>query len=276
MKRKWLLATVTAALVVMLSASASVAAPTLYVGDTNEYAVAFKAEEAQLYVIGVAGKTHCYYTEPHEDIGASFFSVVTAPVLMGSDARGLDFGVRLRAELAGDAVVGEFSYSESELSYHCDTGFEPKPFRASRYEPAGGGAAPVSGERPVYYGNEASTEVFLRASEKAAFGIRGTFVPRCRVGDGKTIPARHALFGEPVDAKLSEDRNFEQRSVEEWVTRSGTRHRETILLAGSVAGDVAVGTYRRVRTTRPRGKPPRRCVTGPLPFRAVRYLPAAG
>jgi hypothetical protein len=282
MNGKWMLAVAWAVLAFALTASAKAASPTLYVGDTREYASAFKAEGENLYVIELAGPTECYYTEPHVDIGPGFFNVFAAPTLLRSDSEGLhayDYGAgttRVRAELAGDAVTGDFLYSESELSYHCDTGFVPKPFQASRYEPAASGGAPVSGERPVYYGSEAATEVFLRAGEKEAFGIRGTFVPRCRVGKGKTIRARHALFDAPVFAKLSADRSFEKEDVEEGTTRSGVPYREKVSLAGSVDQGAAVGTYLRVRVIKPRRKPARRCVTGPLPFRAVRYLPAAG
>lgn len=265
-----------AGLLVALSASVSAAASTLYVGDTKDYAVAFKAEGEQLYVVELAGPTECYYTEPHEDLGSGFFDVIAAPTLLRSDSKGLDFGVRLQAEVAGDAVIGEFSYSESEFSYHCDTGFEPKPFQASRYEPAGGRAAPVRGERPVYYGSEASTEAFLRAGEKAAYGIRGTFVPRCRVGREKGIRARHALFSAPASAELSADGSFEKEDVVVGTTRSGGRYREIVSLTGSVDQGAAAGAYLRVRVIKPRRKPARRCVTGPLPFRAVRYLPAAG
>lgn len=275
MNRKWMLVMV-AGLVVALAASVSAAASTLYVGDTSDYAVTFKAEDEQLYVIELAGRIQCYYTEPHKDLGSNFFDVIAAPTLLRSDSRGLGFGVHLQAEVAGDAVIGEFSYSESELSYHCDTGFEPKPFQAPRYEPAGGGAAPVSGERPVYYGSEASTEVFLRVNEKAAYGIRGTFVPHCRVGREKKIRARHALFSAPADAKLGAVGSFEVEDVEAGPTRSGVPYREKILLSGSVDQGVAAGTYLRVRVVKPRRKPARRCVSGPLLFRAVRYLPAAG
>lgn len=281
MSRKWMLATVASVLAVALTASASVAAPTLYVGDTKEYAVAFKAEEAQLFVIELAGQTDCYYTEPHEDVGPGGFSAFAAPTLMRSGPQGFyaedRFAARVSAELLNDGVSGDFSYDESEESYHCDTGFTPKPFQASRYQPVGGETAPVSGERPVYYGSESSTEVFLRAGEKEAFGIRGTFVPSCRVGRGKTIPDRHALFSEPVNAKLSAEGSFEQEDVEQGTTRSRTRYREAISLTGSVdQGSLVSGTYLRVRTVKPRRKATRRCVTGPLPFRAVRYLPAPG
>jgi hypothetical protein len=292
MKGKWRLA-IAAALVLALNASASAASPTLYVGDTKEYAVAFKTEDAQLYVIELAGATECYYTEPHEDLGAGFFSAFAAPKLMRGNSEGLgaeDFGrgnASVSAKLAGDSVSGDFRYSESELSYHCDTGFQSKPFQAARYQPAAVGGVPVNDERPVYFGGEASTEVFLRAGEastevflrageREAFGIRGTFVPSCRVGRGKRILARHALFSEPVNAKLGEGRSFEKEDVEQGTTRAGARYRETISLIGSVDQGAATGTYLRVRVIKPRHKTARRCVNGPLPFRAVRYLRALG
>ena len=262
----------------MTAPSASAASPTLYVGDTKDYAVAFKAEEAQLYVIELAGTTHCYYTEPYEDLGEGFFSAFAAPTLMrgGSEDVGAEEigrgNASISAKLTGDSLTGDYRYLESELSYHCDTGFTSKSFEASRYQPAGGEAAPRSGERPVYYGSEASAEVFLRAGEKEAFGIRGTFVPSCRVGNGKRILAHHALFSEPANATLSDARSFERTDVEAGTTRSGARYRETIRLNGSVDQAAATGTYLRVRTVKPRRKAARRCVTGPLPFRGS--LPA--
>lgn len=264
---------------VLIAAGSAWAQTPLYVGDTKDYAIAFKSEEARLYVIELAGTTNCYYTEPHEDLGPGGFSAFAVPMLMRSDSEGLyaydsDRGsARVRAELDGDAVRGDFAYSESELSYHCDTGFEPTPFQASRYEPVGSGAAPVSGERPVYYGGEASTEVFLRVINERAGGIRGTFVPRCRVGRAKKIPDRHALFDGPsAFTKLGEDGSFETKAVEEGWARSGAHYKEKISLNGSVTEDAVTGTYLRIRSTKPREKPVRRCVNGPLPFRAARYL----
>lgn len=266
----------------LLGAATARAETSIYVGDTKEYAIAFKAEATQLYVLELAGETDCYYTEPYEDLGSGGFSAFPAPKLMRSSSEGLhadDLGVGsawVRAQLGGDVVSGDFRYSESELSYHCDTGFAPKPFQASRYEPTGSGGVPASGERPVYYGSEASTEVFLRADGEEAFGIRGTFVPACRVGGGKKILRRHALFSEPVNSKLSEVGSFKKREVDWGQTRSGAHYREWISLSGSVGPEAVTGTYLRVRTVKPRRKAKRRCVTGPLPFRAVRYLPAPG
>jgi hypothetical protein len=275
------LASTLIAVAMFLSAGLAQAETTLYVGDTKDYAIAFKAEEAQLYVVELAGTTNCYFSEPHEDLGPGGFSAFAAPTLMSSDSEGLHAydsargSARVRAELDGDAVRGDFAYSESELSYHCDTGFEPAPFQASRYEPAGSGATPVSGERPVYYGSEASTEVFLRVINQRAGGIRGTFVPRCRVGRAEKIWARHALFDGPsAFTRLGEGGSFEIKAVEEGWTRSGAHYKEKISLTGSATNDAVAGAYLRIRRTKTKGKPVHRCVNGPFPFRATRYLPA--
>ncbi|HEV2727288.1 MAG TPA: hypothetical protein VGV34_03285 [Solirubrobacterales bacterium] len=275
-----------AALIAALSCAAQARAETsLYVGDAKDYSIAFKAEGAELYVMQFAGRTDCYYTEPHEDIGSGGFTVFPAPKLMREGPRGFvaeeSFSIsmwgganaRVRAELGGDMVTGDYSYDESEESFHCDTGFSPDPFRASRYQPIGSaGAAPAGGEVGVYYGSEGPLEIFLRTPAKAVAGIRGTFVSQCPVGRGKATPDPHALFGRPAFAKRSEGR-FGRRVVYEGKTRSGRRYKEVVSLAGRVERDAIAGAYRRVRTMKSGG---RRCVTGPLPFRAVRYLPARG
>ncbi len=270
------------AIAMLLTVGSAQAESTLYVGDTKEYAIAFKSEEARLYVIELAGTTNCYFSEPHEDLGPGGFSVFPAPKLMRGRSEGLfaeEIGggyARVHAQLEGDAVSGDYSYDESEESFHCNTGFTPKPFQASRYVPVGSGGAPMSGERPVYYGSDASTEVFLRVIDNQAGGIRGTFVPRCRVARSRKVPARRALFGDPsAFTKLGADGSFETKDVEEGWARSGAHYKEKISLTGSVTEDGVTGAYLRIRRTKPRGKPVRRCVTGPLPFRAVRYLPAS-
>ena len=279
------------ALVSLLAPGAAAAAsPTIYVGDGEKYAVAFKAEETQFYVLALAGTTHCYFNEPYEDLGPGAFSVFPAPKLMRSGPNGFFaeettgemFGssyTHVRAELNGDTVAGHFSFSESLESFHCDTGRGGSnvPFQASRYEPIGsaGAAAPRSGEVGAYYGNEAPIEIFLRKAGKLAGGIRGTFAPQCPVGKGAATPARHPLFGRPAFAKLGKKRGFKRRAVHEGKTPSG-RYKETISLAGRVERDAVTGTYRRVRITNPGRGSEQRCVTGPISFRAVRYLPARG
>jgi hypothetical protein len=277
------LASMLIAIGMVLAAGSAQAETTLYVGDTKEYAIAFKSEEARLYVVELAGTTNCYYTEPYEALGTNGFSAFAAPTLMSSEGEGLRaYGSgggssRVRGKLEGDVVRGDFEYSESELSYHCDTGFAPKPFEAPRYEPVGNGGVPVSGERPVYYGSGASTEVFLRVINGQAGGIRGTFVSSCRVARSTKVPTRRTLFDGPSDfTKLGEGGSFETKDVEEGWTRSGAHYKEKISLTGSVTEDAVTGAYLRIRRTKPKEKPVRRCVTGPLPFRAVRYLPTPG
>jgi hypothetical protein len=287
MNWKWMPA-VAAALVLALAASASAAAPTLFVGDAKKYAVAFKTEGEAAYVMEFAGSAHCYFTEPHEDLGGSGFSVFAAPELMARGPRGFVaedsfstlFGggsARIRAEFDGSAVTGDYSYDESEESYHCDTGFSPLPFAASRFLPVGDPAAapPASGEKRVYYGSEPAIEIFLRTTGREVAGIRGSFGSQCPVEREKASLTPHALFSHPAVAKRGQKGGFRKRSVEEGRTRSGAAYRETSLLTGRVEEDAISGSYLRVRTTGGR-TPAERCVTGPIPFRALRYLPERG
>jgi hypothetical protein len=270
-----------------LAPGTAVAASTLYVGDAKPYSVAFKAEEAQLYLLQFAGTARCYYTEPHEDVGPSGFSVFARPTLMSMDAEGYVaeeswgdmFGggsARIRVDAVDAAVRGTFEFDESEESFHCDTGFSGVPFEAPRFEPIGSptAAPPVTGEARAYYGSEGPVEIFLRNEGRRTGGIRGTFAPQCPVGRGGAIPARHALFARPASAEWSGAGYFRRRVVEEGRARSGTGFRETITLAGRVEEAAVTGTYLRVRTMKPRRGPKQRCATGPLPFSAVRYLPA--
>jgi len=248
---RWLLAV---ALVAMLPGAGSASAAALYAGSTEKYSVAFKAEGAKRYVMQFAGRTHCYYTEPEESVGGGGFSAFPAPKLMhegphggfaaheyGGDSYSLSIA-EIRGDFSGDAVSGS--------------------------APAG---SPKRGEKRVYYGKRGPIEIFLRKTGAEVGGIRGTFVPRCPLGKGRSVPAQHALFRRPAFAKLERGSRFLRRVAHQGRTRSGGRFEETIAIAGRVRGDAVVGTYRRVRTSEPDGE---RCVTGPLPFRAVRYLPA--
>lgn len=285
MKRKRMLGVVVALAVVLTASVSAAASPVLYAGETKDYTVAFKAEGTQLYAIELAGKSDCYLTEPREDVGSGYFSVFAAPTLMRRDREGLIAAdnsgqmALVRAEFNSDAVRGDYFYNEIvEEGFHCDSGFPPESFQASRFEPVPGSGEPMGTQRSVYYGNEDSIEVFLRATAKEAGGLRGTFVPTsCRVGAGRRIPERHALFGEPTEVtKLTAGGVFEERVVERGRTRSGIPYKETSWLSGMVEEDAVTGSYERVRTVGPRRKAKQRCITGPIPFRAARYLPAAG
>jgi hypothetical protein len=282
MKRKLILV-VAVALVAALVGTGSAVAMTLYAGDTEKYSVAFKAEGTKRYAMQFAGRTHCYYTEPPSDIGGGGFSAFPAPKLMRDGRRGFvahEFvgdGYSLeestiQADFSSEGVTGRFSYYYSEGTFHCDTGSYEKPFEARRYQPMGSAdaAAPTRGEKRVYYGKKGNDEIFLRMSGAEIGGIRGTFVPRCPLGKGREIPDQHALFPRPASAKV-DNGSFRRRVVRGGRTRSGTGYKETIALTGRVQRDAVTGTYIRVRTTKPGEE---RCVTGPVPFRAVRYLPA--
>jgi len=282
MQRRLMLAAVLT-LVAALAGAGSAAAAALYAGSTEKYSVAFKAEGAKRYVMQFAGRTHCYYTEPEEDVGGGGFSAFPAPKLMhvgphgfaaheyGGDSYSLSIA-EIRAEFDGDSVSGKYAYEESEESFHCDTGSLQKPFQASRYRPIGSALAgsPERGEKRVYYGKRGPIEIFLRKTGGEVGGIRGTFVPRCPIGRGKSIPDQHALFRRPAFAKLKNGSGFQRRVAHEGRTRAGERFKETIEIAGRVRKDAVVGTYLRVRSSEPGGE---RCVTGPVPVRAVRYLP---
>ncbi|HEX6781491.1 MAG TPA: hypothetical protein VF125_05605 [Solirubrobacterales bacterium] len=280
---KWLLAV---ALVAMAPGAGDASAAALYAGSTEKYSVAFKAEGPQRYVMQFAGRTNCYYTEPEENVGGGGFSAFPAPELMhegphgfaaheyGGDSYSLSIA-EIRAEFNRDGVSGKYAYEESEESFHCDTGSVQRPFEASRYRPIGSvlAGSPERGEKRVYYGKRGPIEIFLRKTGREVGGIRGTFVPRCPLGKGRSIPARHALFRRPAFAKLEEGARFLRRVAHEGRTRAGGRFKETIAITGRVRRDAVLGTYLRVRTSRPDGD---RCVTGPIPLRAVRYLPERG
>ena len=270
------------ALAMLLAAGPARAETTLYVGDTDEYAIAFKAEEAQLYVLELAADTECFFTEPREAVGPGGFSSFAEPTPMQSSSEGLTTEIpgglgQLRAEWVGDAITGSYYLHQIvEEGFHCDTG-PNRTFQAVRYLPVGSGGAPASGERPVYYGKEESTETFMRVIGDKVGGIRGTFVPRCRIGRGRKIQASHSLFPGPSDfTELGEGGSFEAVAFARGGIHGNARFKERISVSGTVAEDAVAGTYLRIRTVKPPHGAKHRCVTGPLQFRAVRYLPAGG
>jgi hypothetical protein len=283
MNRKWMLA-IAVALGLALFGAGSAASRTLYVGDTEKYSVALKTEGGQLYAMELAGRSHCYYTEPEENIGAGGFSLFPAPKLMREKRRGFVAGEsfgdgfgraegHLLANLSGGKVTGRYYYDESEESFHCDTGFQERPFEAGPFVPIGNpkAAAPARGEKRTYYGSPGFVEIFLRTTAKQVAGIRGTFVRSCPVGRRKHRALKLPLFRAPAFAKRDKKGNFDRRVVHRGRMRSGARFKEAISIEGRVERERVTGKYLRVRTTEPDGQ---RCFTGPIPFRAARYLPA--
>lgn len=265
----------------LLGATSAQAETTLYVGDTDEYAITFKAEGDRLYVVELAADTECFFTEPREGVGPGGFSAYAQPYLMEREGEGFSQGIpgglgELWAEPAGDGFAGRYYLHQIvEEGFHCETAPD-RTFRAVRYLPFGGGGAPAGGERPVYYGKDESTETFLRVIGDEVGGIRGTFVPQCRIGRARKIAPSHALFADPSDfTELGEGGSFEEVEFAGGRIHGKTRFKERISVSGTVAEDAVTGSYLRVRTVKPPHRAKRRCVTGPLPFRAVRYLPPA-
>ena len=262
-------------------------AATLYVGDAPQYAVAFKVEGGLPYVLEVAGTAHCYLTEPYKGAGGSDFSVFSIPRPMRAVPDGFAAGdsgerfgryrARIQAAFGEEVATGTFTYEESEESFHCETARSGVPFQADRYGPIGsaGLAAPAAGETSVYYGRSGSIEAFLRPGGQTVGGIRGSFVPQCRIGRRAPSATPRPLFGTPVFAAQDADGRFRHRVEYSGKLRTGPAYREVATLIGQVEGGAVTGTYSRFRATKPPNGEPRRCVTGPLPFRAVRYLPVA-
>jgi hypothetical protein len=262
-------------------------AATLYVGDEPEYAVAFKVEAGLPYVLEVAGTAHCYLTEPYKGVGGSDFSVFSIPRPMRATPDGFaaaDSGERfgrysaqIKAAFSEEAATGTLTYDESEESFHCETARSGVPFEARRFGPIGsaGLVAPAADERSVYYGSSGSIEAFLRPSGEMVGGIRGSFVPECRIGRQAPSATPRPLFGTPVFAAEDQDGRFRHRVEYPGRTRSGGRFRETATLSGRVKNAAITGTYLRERISKSGEGPPHRCTTGPLSFSAVRYLPVA-
>jgi hypothetical protein len=277
-----LCAVVESATVARVSAATS---PVIYVGDGKGYEIAFKSEGGLVYALELDGTAHCYFSEPHEDVGSSGFNSFPMPKMMREGPDGLIAGESsstpfgratssVKANIGDDAVTGTLAFDESEESYHCDTGFSGVPFEATRHEPLGstGVGAPAAGGLPAYYGHEAPIEIFVRANRTVA-AIRGAFRPNCQIGRTRSVPDRHALFGSPVFIGWSKDGGFRQHVLHRGKTRAGEEYKESISINGRLTQDAVTGTYLRIRTSTAGRGQAQRCTTGPLPFRAIRYLP---
>lgn len=261
--------------------AASAAAAILYVGDAKDYSVAFKVDGQERYALAFAGTAGCYFTEPHENVGPTTFSVFSSPLPMRETPRGYVAGelgfpaARVVANFHRDHATGSYYYEESEENFHCET--RGGRFEAARYAPIGSpeAGAPKNGETRVYYAEEDPVAIYLRGRGDELSGIRGTFVPRCPVGrDGKSGEPT-SLFRNPVFVKVGKQGGFRGHVAMSGRLAGGGTFKETATIAGQAKSGGVAGSYTRVRKTTS-GPRPRRCVTGPVPFSAPRYLPAAG
>jgi hypothetical protein len=211
------------------------------------------------------------------------------PTLMREGPRGLEAPIRpnggpssfVDARLDGGGLSGTFALDVTEESAQCQTvDFYPaRPavrFAAVPYEPATSGTTqpPPSAERPIYYGSEDGTEVLLETI-KDSVEIRGAARSKCLVKGAKPAGRRVSLFDDVVGAKREEGGGFHRTIQGEGRTGSKVWS-ESTSISGVVGDDEIAGVYQRSTVIRPAKGAPRRCTTGALPFRAVRYLPAAG
>lgn len=274
------------ALVLLLPMRALAAPPQIYVGSDADYTVVFKVEGGAVSALGLDAPLYCSETEPSHHFGPGTISVFRRPMLMREGPGGLEAllgggggpSSKIEATFDGTKLTGKFAFDYSQESFHCQTaGFyftRPEvPFEAVRYEPVGSGATlpPSKDEIPVYYGSEGGTEVLLEPNAKSVV-FRGAGPSKCPVGGKRPTKGQAPLFGDVIDT-VREGDGFHRT-----LQRHGKSHAkgwsESRSVSGVVAEDEIAGFYRHSTITRPADGSPRRCTTGALPFRVIRYLPA--
>src|SRR6185503_3829847 len=105
--------------------------------------------------------------------------------------------------------------------------------------------------------------------------FRGAAPATCPVAGRQPAGQRAPLFGDIEDALIRGGGGF-NRVFRHDGKIGGKTWSEAASISGGFEGQAISGTYGRTTTTRPANRLPRQCKTGPLPFRAARYLPAAG
>jgi hypothetical protein len=269
------------ALALLLPARAAAEAPQIYVGSGQGYSVAFKVEAGRTSVLALDAPIYC--TELRERFPATM-SMFQGPTLMRAGRHGLEAPLRpnggpssyVGAAFDGVALSGTFVLDLTEESIHCQTvGFTAaRPevhFKALRYEPVGSGATlpPRKDEIPIYYGSEGGTEVLLETTSGSVV-FRGAAPAKCPVAGRRPAAAQLPLFGDVTEAESGEG------SFHRTFKRRGKSWKESRSVSGVVGDEEIAGFYTRSTVTWLAKDSPRRCTTGALPFRAVRYLPAAG
>ena len=274
------------ALALLLPARALAASPQIYVGSGAAYTVVFKVEAGTVFALGLDAPLYCSETGPSHRFGPGTISVFRRPTLMREGPGGLEAllggggpSSKIEATFDGTKLTGKFAFDYSEESFHCQTAgfyFTPPevPFEAVPYEPVGSGATPPPSkdEIPVYYGSEGGTEVLLEPNSKSV-AFRGAAPSKCPVGGRRPTKEQTPLFGDVIDTDREGD-SF-HRTIHRHGKTGGKGWSESRSVSGAVGEDEIAGFYQRSTLTRPAKGAPRRCTTGALPFRAVRYLPAA-
>jgi hypothetical protein len=279
---------VLAALALALPASAAAEAPQLYIGSGPDYTVAFKAEGTAVSVLALNAPIYCTFTHPRERFPGTMY-MFQGPTLMREGRRGFEAPLRpaagppsyIDARFQDGRLAGTFALDQNERSADCQTAdyLPANPavkFEAVSYEPVSSGAAkpPAKGEIPIYYGSESGLEVFLETIRED-IDFRGAAPAACPVSGKQPAGQRVPLFGDIEAAERHPDGGF-HRLVRRSGQIAGRAWSEATTVTGAVEGGTISGTYLRTTTTKTPKGPPLQCKVGPLPFRAVRYLPAKG
>jgi hypothetical protein len=277
-----------AALALLLPVRALAAPPQIYVGSNSEYTVAFKVAGSAVSALGLDAPLYCTETEPSYRYGPGTISVFRRPTLMREGPGGLEAllgggggpSSKIEAKFDGTKLTGAFAFDYGEESFHCQTAgyYFTRPevsFEAVRYESVGSGATLPAGkgEIQVYYGSEGGTEVLLEPNAKSVV-FRGAAPFKCPVTGRKATKGSGSMFGDVIDTDREGDAFH--RTIRHHGKLGGNAWTESASVSGIVGEDEIAGFYQRSTVTRPAKGAPRRCTTGALPFRAVRYLPAAG
>jgi hypothetical protein len=276
------------ALALLVPARATAAEPPqIYVGSGSAYTVAFKIEGVRVSVLALDAPLYCSETEPSHHFQPGSMSVFPAPTPMRIGPDGLEApssgggpSPRIEATFDGKSVSGVVAFDSSEGPFHCQTaGYYPTrpevPFEAVRYEPIGSGATkpPGKDEIPVYYGSEGGNEVLLETTSEAVT-LRGSVPSKCPVRGKRIVAPRTPWFGD-VTGALRRGEGF-RRTLNRQGKVGGKSWKESTLVSAVLGEEDVAGFYERTTVIRPKKGSPHRCTTGALPFRALRYLPAAG
>lgn len=292
MKGRWMLAAAFALVGATLCAGSAYGSASLYVASGPGYSAAFKVRAGRVYVLALDARAFCRGTGSHSDEhGKGSFKVFRKPVRMRHTKEGLrgrfeiDAGLWredavVRARRHRGAITGTLAASFSEEESECRTGSyggDPQvPFKAVRYVPVGSPRAgnPSAGRGRVYFTNAGSVEVYLRRVRGKVIGLRGAAQQVCPVPASASHPPRVPLFFYPENALLGGDGNFKQHDHFHGASRHRGRYDERMWITGRFEPGAVVGRYHRVKTRKRGDRVIRRCETGPVSYRAIRYVPA--
>lgn len=293
MNRKWTFALGVALVAALAGTGSAYGKAALYVASGPGYSAAFKVRAGRAYVLALDARAYCRGTGSHSDEHSrGSFEAFPAPVRMRHTKKGLRGADRVdaglwseravvRGRLRRGAIVGTLAATFNDEETECRTGShdgDPKiPFRAVRYVPldasrAGGRSGRGAGR--VYFTNAGSVEVYLRRVKGRVVGIRGAARQACPIPASGTRPPRVSLFGSADNAALDGDGSFKHRLHFHGASRHRGRYDERMWLTGRFEPGAVVGRYHRVKTRKRGDRVVRRCETGPVDYRAIRYVPA--